>query len=669
MATASSNGFQLVVPETAKRAEADSSGFTVPCHLSPEISAVDMEIRWFKETDCVCLYKNRHMIEGRSYKGNARQFTDVLEKGDVSLSLTRFRESDVGDYVCQVTSGDRTEEITVQVKRHSTKSSWDRVQEMLEMQEGIFRIHIDDINRTWTEEERLEMEESALMAELKNPGDLKNFITEKDTKITHLEEHKERSLLEKDQFIQEKDTILLENKQTLEMKDKELEKSKHQLETLRNEVHEVKLQLDEQKNKFTNQEKLLEEHKQQQQQYDETIKRLHSEVERLKEVSSTHLAELNEKCKCLEDTEKPLTVRDIQINDLEKSKETALEEKDRLLYNAIDKLKQTTTEAEEKQREIEEKNKLMSEKETLLENAVKELETSKHQLETLRNELKEMKLELDETGYKNSLLQVQLEEKQQLKSSEMVLTTPVRRSKSMEWNPPKISGETAPVMVSGSELRLVLLGSAESEKSVAGNIILRREKNQTDTSAETQQSEIKQEEVDGKQVTVVETSDWFCSGLSLEEVRQDVRRCIRLSAPGPHAFLLVIPVHQSTGVVREMKEKIEEIFGQRWWENTLILFTVTENEQEKNIEDFVQSGNQEIQRLVEKCGNRFHCLNIHQSEDGSQVSELLEKIEKMMEGNTERSYRSEIYLEVESQIRAMEKKHHKRQRGEQGERE
>ncbi|XP_056602386.1 uncharacterized protein LOC130419570 [Triplophysa dalaica] len=104
-----------------------------------------------------------------------------------------------------------------------------------------------------------------------------------------------------------------------------------------------------------------------------------------------------------------------------------------------------------------------------------------------------------------------------------------------------------------------------------------------------------------------------------------------------------------------MKEKIEEIFGQRWWENTLILFTVTENEQEKNIEDFVQSGNQEIQRLVEKCGNRFHCLNIHQSEDGSQVSELLEKIEKMMEGNTQRSYSSEIYLEVESQIRAMER--------------
>ncbi|KAA0716701.1 GTPase IMAP family member 7 [Triplophysa tibetana] len=181
----------------------------------------------------------------------------------------------------------------------------------------------------------------------------------------------------------------------------------------------------------------------------------------------------------------------------------------------------------------------------------------------------------------------------------------------MEWIPPKMSGETAPGMVSGSELRLVLLGSAESEKSAAGNIILNTKKNQTETSAVTQQR--------------------------------------------PHAFLLVIPVNQSTGAERDMLEKMEEMFGERWFGTTLILFTVTDEEQEKNIEDFVQSGNQEVQRRVKKCGNRFHCLNIHQSEDGSQVSELLEKIEKMMEGNIERSYRSEIYLEVESQIRAMER--------------
>uniref|UniRef100_A0A672NJV0 Ig-like domain-containing protein n=1 Tax=Sinocyclocheilus grahami TaxID=75366 RepID=A0A672NJV0_SINGR len=91
------------------------SDITVPCHLSPEISAVDMEIKWLKQTDCVCLYKNRQMFEGRGYKGRLSLFTEELDGGNVSLQLRDFRRSDVGVYLCQVTSTDRTEEITIRV--------------------------------------------------------------------------------------------------------------------------------------------------------------------------------------------------------------------------------------------------------------------------------------------------------------------------------------------------------------------------------------------------------------------------------------------------------------------------------------------------------------------------------------------------------------------------
>uniref|UniRef100_A0A8C2CZ28 Si:dkey-27p18.7 n=1 Tax=Cyprinus carpio TaxID=7962 RepID=A0A8C2CZ28_CYPCA len=89
------------------------SDSTIQCHLSPETSAVDMEIRWFKETDCVCFYKNRRLIEGESYEGIMSLCTEELERGIVSLQLKDVRESHVGDYLCQVTSGDRTAEITI----------------------------------------------------------------------------------------------------------------------------------------------------------------------------------------------------------------------------------------------------------------------------------------------------------------------------------------------------------------------------------------------------------------------------------------------------------------------------------------------------------------------------------------------------------------------------
>ncbi|KAM9441506.1 butyrophilin-like protein 1 [Clarias gariepinus] len=112
MATAS-NDFTLIRPSGTE--EYNHSAVTLSCRLSPEISAVNMEIRWFKETDCVCVYKNRQVTEGRRYEGRVSLFTQELERGNVSLQLRDCTESDRGHYLCQVTDGDRTEEITVEM--------------------------------------------------------------------------------------------------------------------------------------------------------------------------------------------------------------------------------------------------------------------------------------------------------------------------------------------------------------------------------------------------------------------------------------------------------------------------------------------------------------------------------------------------------------------------
>ncbi|KAI5085677.1 butyrophilin-like protein 2, partial [Silurus meridionalis] len=107
------DGFKLFGP--SDKGEYNPSAVTLSCHLSPEISAVNMEIRWFRETDCVCVYKNRQVTEGRRYEGRVNLFTEDLERGNVSLKMRDCKRSDRGDYLCQVTDGNRTEKITVEM--------------------------------------------------------------------------------------------------------------------------------------------------------------------------------------------------------------------------------------------------------------------------------------------------------------------------------------------------------------------------------------------------------------------------------------------------------------------------------------------------------------------------------------------------------------------------
>ncbi|XP_041926497.1 trichohyalin-like isoform X2 [Alosa sapidissima] len=212
-------------------------------------------------------------------------------------------------------------------------------------------------------------------------------------------------------------------------------------------------------------------------------------------------------------------------------------------------------------------------------------------------------------------------------------------------------GPAPPVSPAVSELRLVLLGGSTAGKRAAGNTILG-----TNTLTETQHSKSRQGEVAGRRVTTVETPDWFCSGLSEKDMRKDVGLCVRLSAPGPHAFLLLMPMKPSEGEERRMLEKMEDIFGEGCWGHTLILFTHAEGLRERSVEELLQTGSQELQQLVEKCGNRCHLLNVKDRPDDTKITQLLEKIEEMVSGNRERFYSSETYQEAERQLREIERR-------------
>ncbi|XP_066543590.1 GTPase IMAP family member 4-like [Amia ocellicauda] len=160
-----------------------------------------------------------------------------------------------------------------------------------------------------------------------------------------------------------------------------------------------------------------------------------------------------------------------------------------------------------------------------------------------------------------------------------------------------------------SLLRIVLLGGRVDGKSSSGNTILGREE--------------------------------FKTGRGTETVIEECKK-----SQGPHAILLVFPVGFIKETHRKSVEEHMKLLSQKVWRNTILLFTWGDLLGDTTIEQHIEKW-EALQWLVEKCGNRYHVLR----GDCTQVTELLEKIEEMVEVNDENYFSIEIYQYWEKQIR------------------
>ncbi|KAI2656405.1 GTPase IMAP family member 8 [Labeo rohita] len=173
------------------------------------------------------------------------------------------------------------------------------------------------------------------------------------------------------------------------------------------------------------------------------------------------------------------------------------------------------------------------------------------------------------------------------------------------------------------EMRLVLLGPHLSGISSTGNTVLGRqafdrriEENLSDNSE------------------VAEGNSLFLIGKRLEDAKLNLLRSVKERSSGTHAFILVQSVDCS--FAEEEKGALEKIMGslgETVWNHTLVLFAAGDELGETPIELFIASEGDTLQWLIEKCGNRYHVLNTKCWGDGSQVTELLEKIKKMVAEN------------------------------------
>ncbi|XP_066578204.1 GTPase IMAP family member 4-like [Amia ocellicauda] len=182
------------------------------------------------------------------------------------------------------------------------------------------------------------------------------------------------------------------------------------------------------------------------------------------------------------------------------------------------------------------------------------------------------------------------------------------------------------------QLRIVLLGGRRTGKSSLGNTFLGIEV--FDTKTVTEHCVQSQSEVAGRQMTVVRAPGWRFL-LQATPEQKEIVRSVSLCPPGPHALLLLIPVLWSSFTDRHRRSVQEhlELLSETVWRHTIVLFTGGDKLRDTTIEQLIERGGEELRWLEEKCGNRYHVLNNRNRGEGTQVTELLDKIQEMVAQN------------------------------------
>lgn len=146
----------------------------------------------------------------------------------------------------------------------------------------------------------------------------------------------------------------------------------------------------------------------------------------------------------------------------------------------------------------------------------------------------------------------------------------------------------------------------------------------------------------GINVAVVETPGWPADTTAPVWLKEEVLRSVSMCAPGPHVFLLVVPI--SKAFTEEDHKALVELlmpFGERVWRHCMVLFTWGDWLNDRLIEEHIAGEGKSLQWLVEKCGYRYHVLNCHGLGYHFPVKLLFQKIIDLITRNKEQCFTAE----------------------------